>query len=587
MSGNNVDISITGSDEGMMQVWQREQREMQKSIDRMEKLARTGKKASKDTKRGFDSALGSVKQFSHNLLGTIGAVGGVTSGIALLRAELENLRRLNKKDSNVQVPFQDSMVQAYKNSGGLFEPKELERKVIAIEKKTGVSPAKIAEAISSAFSAKGPKNKAEAEDAIKSTIAALKFSPKISGGELADLTGAGIDLSKRFGFTPEQSLGFLQGVGGQARVVDPAMLANNAAPAIANLSSFGNTATESGALIAALTQGATDKTAAMTGTSAISLAAQLKERGIGKTTAEGIELLAADPELRKRFLEGGEFGEKDKSGKRKKFPKASFEKNASVAIQQLFEPGSVTREAYLGAKDAIGGKKEAQAVYDLNVKAAGILAPTSDLRRESEAASETAAIGSKRSALTSEARDVVSRALDDAKYGWLAQKALKTEFEARLLAGDQDPRLIASDFLKLERDRNLMQGRFKMDRMLPNPENLWNVSDSLPDALDPKGLEGTNFLTGGILKVPEEKGPPAHQIAAGEKLQRQITILLDSLQRDRNQSKEAQDKATRATEENTKAMQDVARMLSQRQPATIPPRREPFRVPAERLSREK
>ncbi|QDT89169.1 hypothetical protein [Gimesia algae] len=573
MSGNNVDISITGSDAGMMQVWQREQREMQKSIDRMEKLSRTGKKASKDTKRGFDSALGSVKQFSHNLLGTIGAVGGVTSGIALLRAELENLRRLNKKDANVQVPFQDSMVQAYKNSGGLFEPKELERKVIAIEKKTGVSPAKIAEAISSAFSAKGPKNQAEAEDAIKSTIAALKFSPKISGGDLADLTGAGIDLSKRFGFTPEQSLGFLQSVGGQARVVEPNMLANNAAPAIANLSSFGNTATESGALIAALTQGATDKTAAMTGTSAISLAAQLKERGIGKTTAEGIELLAADPELRKRFLEGGKFDGK-------KHPKASFEKNASVAIQQLFDPGSVTRDAYLGAKNAIGGKKEAQATYDLNVKAAGILAPTSDLRRESEAASETASIGSKISALKAESRDVVSRALDDAKYGWFDQKFLKTEFEAKLLTSDQDPRLVASEFLKLERDRNLMQGRFKMDRMLPQSSGLFDISGSIPDALNQKALEGTNFLSSGFLKMPEEKGPPAHAVVAADKLQRQIVILLDSLQRDRDQQKKA-----------TEAMEDVAKALKQQpSPATstaVPPprRREPFKLPAEKLNR--
>lgn len=572
MSGNNVDIKISGNDLDSLNMWKRQYRENDRLHNKIDKLGKAGKQSGKELKTGFDGALVSAKEFSGTLLGTTSIIGGVALGVNQVRMELEHLKRLNKQDADAQVPFQDALVQAFKNSGGkLMEPAELEKLVAKIEKETGVSQTKVALSLSSAFSSRGPTNKAELQEAVEATIASLKFSPANNAQELSDLTGAGIDLSKRFGFSPTESLGYLQNVSGQARVDNPAMMANNATPAIANLANYGNTATEAGALIAALTQGATDKTAAMTGTSAISLAAQLRERGIGKSTAEGIELLAADPELRKRFLEGGEFGPKDKAGKRKKYPKASFEKNASVAIQQLFEPGSVTREAYLGAKSVIGGNKEAQQAYDMMTKAAKLLAPTSETRRRSIAAAESAHIADTRGAATSEAMDAVSRSMDAANFGWLRKKAVGWELDSKFAASDKDPRLVAAEVLRLEKDRLLQRGPL----------------DGVGVGFDNTALEGANFAAGGFVKPHKVRNPliPEQDRAAAELMQRQIVILLDAVQTERDKNK-SNDRAIKATEENTKAMQEVAKALKQPSPATatVPPRRrEPFRSPAESL----
>jgi|GEM_PF-2670194 len=566
MIGNDVDIKITGSDAEMLKVWQRQYRELEKQHQKLIRTGKVGKQAGMQVASGFNSAFGSVKDMTGSLLGVTSVIGGVALGVNQVRVELEHLKRLNRKDADAQVPFQDALVQAYKNSGGqLIEPDELEKLIAKIEKDTGVSQTKVAMSLSSAFSSRGPTTKGELLEAVEATIASLKFSPDKSSQELADLTGAGIDLSKRFGFTPKESLGFLQNVSGQARVDDPAMMANNAAPAIANLSSFGNTATEAGALIAALTQGATDKTAAMTGTAAVSLASQLRKRGIGNSTAEGIDILASDPELRKRFLEGGEFGGK-------KFPAASFEKKSEVAIQQLFEPGSVTREAYQGAKTVIGGKKEAQQAFDLMVNASRLLSPTSETRRRSISAVESAHIADRRGAAMSEATDAVNRTMDAANFGWLRKKAVSYELESKLAFSGEAPRLTASKVLKLERDRLLKKGPI----------------DELNVGLDQKKLEGTNFITGGFVKAQKDQNVSQADKAAAELIQRQIVILLDALQTERDKSKR-EDRATKATEENTKAVQDLARKMERqgtpRASTTVPPpRREPFRAPAASLS---
>lgn len=573
MSGNRVEIDITGNDADILRAWQRQFQTIDKMDRKLDKLGRSGRKSGMQVKGGFDSALGTFNKFSGVIAGIGGAVGGVALSANTVRMELERIRQLNRQKADTQVPFQDSLVDAYKNSSGIFKPNELEQRIIGIEKETGVTPEKIAQAISSAFSAKGPKNKEEAEAAIKSTIAALKFAPKKSGQELADLTGAGIDLSKRFGFTPEESLGYLQNIGGQARVVDPAMLANNAAPAVANLANYGNSPAESGSLIAALTQGATDKTAAMSGTTAIALAAQLRERGIGKTTAEGIQLLQADPEMRKRFFEGGKFG-----ADKKKYPGASFEKKSEVAIEQLLTPNTVTSTAYNEGINAIGGAAEGQEQYKRTLEAMRLLAINSNTRRESEAASNTARLKDVRGAIETEAMDAYMRAMDDAGVGWMRKQFNWATAETQMRLSDRDPRLIVADLLKADRDEYLQKGEFNKQY----------------DMLDESKFEGTNFTGGGFFNAREIKKPeiPESDQRSAEAIQRQLVIVLDSLQASRDKDSQKREEEAKNMREAADQMKRVADALErqERQPRppaspVVPPRPAPYKAPAERLNR--
>lgn len=553
MTGNQVNISVSTTDKNTENVLNRIERSVDKLENKFAKVGRAGQRAGRKTKSGFDSALATFGKFSGAIANVGGLVGGVAIAANKVRVQLDHIERLNQKDDDTQVTFEDALAAAFKNSSGLFEPEELKNIVLGVEGKTGVSPTKIAAALSSAFSAKGPKTKEQGQEAIEATIAALRFSPKIPTSETADLTGAGIDLSKRFGFSPEESLGFLQNVGGQARVVEPAMLANNVTPAIANLANFGNTAQEAGALVAAVTQGSTDKKAASTGTAVIALASQLRKRGIGENTAEGIDILANDPEQRKRFLEGGKFNGK-------KFPAASFEKGSEVAIQQLFQEGSVTRDAFKEGVRVIGGNKEAQKTFEMMIKAAKILTPASGLRRESEAAAEVAHIRDAEGGRRAGARKLLENAFDAANLSSIKKSDLVTgvgsEFQVRTEGLDQDPLKVAESILERERKKLLSE----------------------------KQLAPGNLLDPFRVLFPNQREVSDKDKLAAEALRKQEKIIERQISQ--------QEKLIKAQQENTEEMKKTRKALEKQQqnnktPAPIivpPPRRAPYKAPAEQLS---
>ena len=447
-SDSSVEIKYTSDDRDHMKSLHNQQSEILKNQRALLRMGDAGGKSYRKVKSGADSALGSAVKFAGALTGVGSVVGGISIAARQLLVEFNRIKELQQSDADKQVDFENSLVKAVRNAGGFYGGQELKKLSLDLADETGASPKKVAEALSSAFSARGANNKEQAAEAVRATAAALKYAPDLSQEDTADLAGSGIDLSKRFGFTPEESLGYLKNVGSLARVVDPKVLSDQVAPAINNLADFGNSAQEAGSLVAAITQGSVDKNAARSGTAAIQLAAQLRERGIGDSTTEGIDILANDPKLRKKFLEGGSFNGKT-------FPGASFEKKQLIAIEQLLQPGSVTRTAFKEGIGQIGGKQEARAAYDTSIAENASVTLTSRFQRQSDAAAEASGIRDEVGGLAAVTRNALDKAFDEANFSDVRKKAALAEFEFRSSVGREDPLQVGESILEREQRKLL------------------------------------------------------------------------------------------------------------------------------------
>jgi len=550
MAGNDVQIKITGDDREVLQVWQRQNAEILKNQRNLQRLGTTGQKAGQKTKGGFDSALGTLGKFTGAIAGVGGVVGGVSLAARQLYVEFQRIKELQQTDADKQVEFEHTIVQAVRNAGGLFDGAEIKDIALGLEKETGVAPVKIAEAISSALSARGATNKGQAQEAIDATRASLKFAPELSAENSAFVAGAGIDISKRFGFDPEESIGFLQNVGSLARVTDLNSLAQNVAPAVNNLSQFGNTGQEAGSLVSAITQGVGDFTGRMSGTAAVQLAKQIRDRGIGDSTSSGIELLQNDEKLRKKFLEGGVFDGK-------KFPKASFEAKADPTIRDLLTKGSFISKSFKEGIEKIGNARDAQATFNKTVSENEKITRTSRLQRQSASAADTANIKDQAGADAAVTRQALSGALDAANFSDIRKKALTLEFEAKTLAGQHDPLQVAEAILEREQKRLLATKQDVFDR--------------------PVG----EFATGGKREIERVVTDEDRQSAKVLKRQEEI------FERFIAEQKQGQEIIAKATEENTKALKENSRKNQAQQPAgnsAGTQQRKPYQVPAAALS---
>lgn len=439
---------MSGDDRDILMMWHRQNNEIIKNQQKLFKLGRIGKQAGAQVKGGFDSALGTFGKFAGAVTGIGGVVGGVALAARQLLTEFQRIKELQQTDADKQVEFEQTLVQAVRNAGGLFGAEEIKKIALDLEKDTGVQPVKIAEAISSALSARGPTTKAQAQEAIDATAAALKYAPELSAEDSAFLAGAGIDTSKRFGFSPEESLGFLQNVGSLARVTDLNSLAQNVAPAVNNLSQFGNSPQEAGSLVSAVTQGVGDFSGRMSGTAVIQLAKQLRDRGIGSSTAEGIKLLQEDPKLKQKFLEGGTF-------KGETFPKASFEAKADPTIRDLLDKNTFIAKSYEEGISKIGGAAEALNTFNSLIAENEKITRTSRLRRQTAAAADTANIQDEVGGLAASVREGLGKAFDSANISDVRKKILIGEFETRSFAGQEDPLQVGQSILQREQKRLL------------------------------------------------------------------------------------------------------------------------------------
>lgn len=335
MSGNTISITMTADDRDVLSSYQKQQAEILKNQRALINMGNAGTAAGRNTKTNVDSATQSLKTFLTAVTGVGSVVGGLAAAAAQLRREYETILQRQKTAADRQVNFADSLSQAIRNAGGLLSGAEVEKSTLGISERTGVEPAKVAQALGAALSARGATNKQQAQEAITATGAALKFAPELDAEGAASLAGVAIDVSKRFGVSPQKAIGFIQNVGGLARVTDLPNLVQNVAPAVNNLTQFGFSPQEAGSLVTTLTQGTGDFSGNLSSTAALAFADSLRERFPGENPRDVINKLRADPALRSAFLEGGKIGGK-------KFGAASLGKGkAKPTIEQILEEGTL------------------------------------------------------------------------------------------------------------------------------------------------------------------------------------------------------------------------------------------------------
>lgn len=282
-------------------------------------------KATKAEKDSFDAATPQAATFGSRMAevaaGVLGANAAMAAGhkvVAVLREEYDRLIERQNKAASVQISLAAAQEGALGNLDQSMTSDEFLKRMRDTSQQLGMSERDLTTAAGSALSAKGDKSAAEAVDAV---VAAAKFKRFGSAEEKASLAGTALDFGKTFGFSPEESLGFLAGAQKTARVVSSKAMSENIAPAIINAGKFGVDAQTSAAMAASISSSATDITGAQTRTTMSALLEQLEKFTDGGTAANGLAAVQGSKLLREEFLSG-----------------ASFEKAMIPAVRELLTP---------------------------------------------------------------------------------------------------------------------------------------------------------------------------------------------------------------------------------------------------------
>lgn len=433
MAGNdqNIGITLTANSTSVETALQKLSAGLDKTIDKLNKVEQASGQATKATAGGMEQATASALKFVGALTGVGSAVAGVMAIANQIRREYDNLVSRQKDAANAQIGFETQLAEAVRNAAGLLTGDEIKKKTIEIAGQVSADQSAVAAALSSTLSAVGPTNRAEAQQAFEATRAAMQFAPEMGGSDVSALAGTAVDIAKRTGATPAQAIGFMQNIGGVARVPSLQNLSGNVAPAVMSVSQFGGSMQEAGGLVSALTQGMADTEGRISGTAAIGLAEQLRERlpGMG-STAERIAAIQGDPAKFKAFFQGGRFGNK-------KFEPASFEKKALASVEQLLTPGTMMARAFTEGTEKIGDVQGAgQATFDQLMKEVNSVTPASRASRAISTATSESRILDTVGGMTSITREGIQDFLKANGVSSLSRTAESLVFEGETLAGE-------------------------------------------------------------------------------------------------------------------------------------------------------
>ena len=194
--------------------------------------------------------------------------------IATLKNEYDALleRQGKSKDANISLATEQEALLM--NLGGA-DPKQTTDQIRELSKKSGVKEENITRAVNEAMAARGDMDAQSVIDAVGSVSKIRKFAPS----EMAGLAAATIDTQKQTGLGTDESLGFLLQMQEQSRTKNLKGLAENFTPAVGGIMNFGADRQTAGAMLSSLSHGMGDTSGAMTATSGIQLAKQLREFG--------------------------------------------------------------------------------------------------------------------------------------------------------------------------------------------------------------------------------------------------------------------------------------------------------------------
>lgn len=432
-SSNQAKIELTADEQGVLKALAAVERGFGKITDRLEGVER----ATRSTKRSQDamlqSALKGVQQFGQQLLGVGSAMSGIMAVANQIKREYENLKSRQQGAANEQIGFEGALSQAVRNATGIFSAEQVRNLSLQMAQNTGVTPARAASTIGSALTSTGVTNKAEAELAIQAATAGLQFAPELESSGVEAISGVSASLAKRFGVRPSAAIGFIQRVGGQANIRDLEPLINNLAPVVANLTQFGFSPQEAGALAATITQGTGDVTGELSGTAAVNLADSLSKAFPGVAPGEAIRRLQGDEAARTAFLEGGRIDG------RKVGPAVLGKGKAKPTIRGILTADTVESRQFAGSQEAIGGFAQGQETFDTLIGEIASVTPVSRLQRTFSSAVSRTQVLDKSGGTTAVSRQGLQDLLKAAGASDAAQRVAALAFETESGITEQQP----------------------------------------------------------------------------------------------------------------------------------------------------
>lgn len=306
-------------------------------LKRLNALKDKGVLSSKDHARAveaenakLDDNGGLIGELTSKMGGFVAGLGTASAAIAVIKSEYDALieRQGKSADSNISLAAEQEGLLM--NLGGA-DAAEVAGNIRKMSKRSGIKEENVTRAVNEAMAARGDMSVDSVVDAVGSVSKIRKFAPS----EMAGLAAATIDTQKQTGLGTDEALGFLLQMQGQSRTKNLKGLAENFTPAIGGVMNFGADRQTAGALLAALSHGMGDTTGAMTGTSGIQLAKQLREFSGGADIGTAIAQLQQDPEMRKKFLST-----------------AAFEAKAIPAVESLLTGGTQAKQ-FAAARQAL------------------------------------------------------------------------------------------------------------------------------------------------------------------------------------------------------------------------------------------
>ncbi len=350
MADDDIVITWQANQTSLMQALLQQQTAMQKSVDKLNQIGTAGEKAGKGMSSGFEQAASWGGKLIGQLTGIGSTIGGVMALVSVLKSEYEDLVNRQKSAADTQINFAKSMQMAVMN----FVPDEtiknagqLSTEISKAAADVGVDPSVMAQAVSSALSAKGDRTNRQAIDATK---AAARIAPNLGPETMAPLASAAMDIGKATGATPEEAIGFLKRMQVASHIDNMDSLARHSIKAFMAMTSRGTSPEKAAAVMAAMSQAETDPQGRISGNATLKLSEQLAERipylkdEQGKLHKAGIDeqiaAMWADPKLRKKFFnpEGATWRVPDKAtGKMRSqhFPAPSFDEKALAAVHGI------------------------------------------------------------------------------------------------------------------------------------------------------------------------------------------------------------------------------------------------------------
>lgn len=312
-----------------------------KLLEENRRLAQSSRKHSDDAVAGLDRTVQSAMRAVTSYVSLQAAIQAVT-------AATRDKEEMERKANETTLTIADAQIKALRNLGNVSSEERAkfvgDMKKLADDTKVGLQPLYLA--ASSGLSASGGNVQAT----MRAVGAAARIAPE-SPEELEAISGALLHMGKATGTQDAmQNLGFLLGVGQQAAVTETGKIASNLAPAVIGVTGYGGTASEAGAIVAALTQGMADPEGRKSGTAAIALAKQLEKAAGQGSPLANIRYMQTHPEERAAFVEA-----------------ASFEGKAQIPVEQLLGVegrGDVSRRFMDEALTKIPIGKEAAAVAE-------------------------------------------------------------------------------------------------------------------------------------------------------------------------------------------------------------------------------